>query len=347
VRKINHREWLRRSVVWLPVLAAILVTCCPGSTQAASDGFNIQVSPSPLVVQLTPGHAQTASVTVRNLSNHSETLLPRLNGFTLDPKNEKIDLTPSVPLGLGEWVSFKQSSLTIAPGGSQLLDVVFNTPDNVGFSYSLAITLTPADKLTANSGANYEASVAIFNLININRPDAKRELSIESFTADKSRYEYLPANFNLVVKNRGNVIDQPAGTIFIQREFGDNEPIASIPLNAANRYILPDTSRTLSSEWADGFPRYVTDGASKPKLEREWRNVGKLRIGKYTAKAVLTYNDGTRDIPLIASTTFWVLPWKLLGVSFVIGLLILTGLIAWVRLVLKGTKKVRTYAKRR
>ena len=344
----NHREWLRKYVVWLPVAVAILVAFYPGRTQAAGDGFNIQVSPSPLVVRLNPGQTQRATVTVRNLSNHSETLIPRLNGFTIDSKSEKIDLTSDVPLGLGDWITFAQGTLQLAPGASQTLDVVFRTPANVGFSYAVAITLNPADKAAVASGASYQASVAVFNLININRPDAKRELQITSFTSDKSRYEYLPASFNLSIKNKGNVIDQPTGNIFIQREFGDNEPIATIPLNKANRYVLPETTRTLTNEWADGFPRFIKDEATKKmNLRWEWRNIGKLRMGKYTAKAVLTYNDGQRDVPLIASTTFWVIPWKFILVFLVAGGLILTGMIAWIRLALLGTKKVRRYAKRR
>jgi hypothetical protein len=276
--------------------------------------------------------------------------VPRLNGFAMDPKSEKIDLKPEVPLGLGDWISFEQSSLVIPAGGSQVLDVVYTTPKNVGFSYSLAITLTPADKLQANQGANYQASVAVFNLININRADAKRELSINEFKTDKSRYEYLPAGFSLTVKNNGNVIDQPTGSIFIQREFSDDDPVATIPINAASSYILPDTSRTLKNQWTDGFPKYVTTkegGKDVTHLSWEWRNIGKLRMGKYTAKVVMTYNDGVRDVPLIASTTFWVIPWKFIIVSILIGGLIVTGLVAWGRLILQGTKKVRKYAKRK
>lgn len=347
----NHRRWLRKFRVWLP-LAAILIALYPLAAQAAdsaNDGFNIQVSPSPLSVKLKPGQRHTAVLTVRNLSSHSETLKPRLNGFSIDDRSEKIQLTPEVPLGLSEWISFKQSALTLAPGASQPLEIIYDTPKNVGFSYSLAITLNPSDRKPEQQGATYQAQVAVFNLINIDRPGAKRELAVKEFKTPKSRYEFLPATFELTLENKGNVIDQPVGNLFIQREFDDDRPIAAIPLNQANGYILPGLTRTFSSSWREGFPRYeaASDGSGKTRLSWNWRDIGSLRVGKYVAKVVLVYNDGARDVPIVASTTFWVIPWKLILATTIVGGLVVTGLVAWIRLILKGTNKVRKYAHRR
>ena len=344
---------MREGGAWLLVTVAMLTLLLPLAALAAEndgDGFNIQVSPSPLVVSLNPGERRTAIITVRNLSSHTETLTPQLNGFTIGADSEKIDLKSDVPLGLSKWISFTQKTLTIPAGDSQPLQVVYDTPRNVGFSYALAITLNQADKKTEASGATLKGSVAIFNLININRSDAKRELKIIDFKSDRGNYEYLPANFTLSVKNNGNVIDQPSGNIFVQRSFDDEEPITIIPVNQANAYILPDTTRKLSSEWQDGFPYYATsttDGKTATKLTWNWSDLSSLRIGKYVAKVVLVYNDGQRDIPLTASTTFWIIPWKLIIVGLVVGALVVSGLVAWTKLVMKGTKKVRGYARRK
>ncbi len=343
----NHLTWLRERRAWLLVGVAMLALLFPTSVRAAEDnGFNIQVSPSPLVITLTPGKRQTATITVRNLSTHPETLVPQLSGFSIGANSEKIDLKSEVPYGLDRWVSFKQSTLTIAPGGSQPLDVIYNTPTDVGFSYALAITLNQTGQKSVTQGAALKGSVTVFNLINIDRNDAKRQLSIEKFASNRSRYEYLPASFAITLKNAGNIIDQPQGNIFIQRSFDDAKPLATIPVNPASRYILPDTTRTLTAEWNDGFPHYVSkDGQSK--LSWQWNKLGSLRIGKYIAKIVIIYNDGQRDVPVTQSTSFWVIPWKLILGTLVIGGLVVTGLIAWIRLVVKGTSKVRKYAHRK
>lgn len=345
----NHiMLWLRRYTVWLLlVVVAILIAIFPGSSRAVDSGFNMQVSPSPLAVTLKPGQRQTATLTVRNLSNHPETVTPSLSGFIVDRASQKIELTSDMPLGLDTWISFKQPQLTIAPGASQPLEILYDTPANAGFSYALAITLNPSDKPAPTQGANIKASVAVFNLINIDRPGAKRQLQIDSFTSAKSRYEFLPAQFSLTLQNTGNVIDQPTGSLFIQRGFNDAEPIATIPINKANSYILPNTSRTLPGAWDGGFPRYIQSG-DKTVLRWDWKHASDLRFGKYVAKAVLVYNDGQRDVPLVASTTFWVIPWKLLLGTLVVGGLILTGMYAWGRAIFKGTKTVRKkYARRK
>jgi hypothetical protein len=302
-----------------------------------------------LTITLKPGEHQTAILTVRNLSSHAETLIPGLNSFTIDKDSEKIELSPSAPVNLRDWVKFKQQSLTIAPGASEQLDIVYDTPTNVGFSYAAAITLNPPNRNVSSQGATYKAAVAIFNLINIDRPDAKRQLTIESFSASKSLYEFLPATFNLKIRNNGNIIDQPSGNIFIQRSFNDSQPITTLSLNKGGNYILPTTSRSFTQAWEAGFPRYVTtkvDGVEKKHLSWDWHHLGDLRIGRYVAKVVMVYNDGQRDISVIASYSFWVVPWKLLLVTLAAAGLIITGVVAWARLILRGTKKVRGYAKR-
>lgn len=352
----NHQIWLRNvgrvrqksaTALWPLLLAATFIAVgSTGRIWAADNDFNIQVSPSPLTVTLSPGQHKTATLTVRNLTSHSETLVPSLNGFTIDSKSEKIELTPDVPLGLKEWISFKQQKLIIAPGASQPLDIIYSTPSDAGFSYALAITLNPPDRLPDNQGANFKPAVAVFNLINIDRADAKRQLEITNFTSSKSRYEYLPASFTLTLANKGNVIDQPTGNLFIQRSYTDSQPITTIPINSSNRYILPETTRAFTTTWGDGFPKYTTTSGDN-QLQWRWKDIDKLRMGRYVAKVVLIYNDGQRDIPLIASTTFWVIPWKLILVTLVVGVLVITGVVAWIRLVLKGTKRVQKYARRK
>lgn len=350
----NHPTWLQyvrgwgRAALLVPLFVAAVVLLTARS-QAADNAFNIQVSPSPLVVNLTPGQSHTATLTVRNLGTQAVNLTPSLSGVKTDAKHEHIELTDDIPLGLHAWISFKQSSLVLAPGQSLPLEITYNTPQDVGFSYILAIKLSSPTN-GATEGTSVEAQVAVFNLVTINRPDAKRELAIEQLKSTRSRYEFLPATFELTVKNNGNVIDQPSGTLFIQRSFNDNNPIAAIPINKAAGYILPESSRTFSNNWQEGFPAYTTyteAGVEKTKLTWDFSRFSNLRMGKYVAKAVLVYNDGQRDIPVVASTTFWVIPWRLLAVAVVLGGLVATGLVVWGRAVLKGTKKVSKYAARR
>jgi hypothetical protein len=83
------------------------------------------------------------------------------------------------------------------------------------------------------------------------------------------------------------------------------------------------------------------------RLSWDWKQLGSLRMGKYVAKVVIVYNDGQRDIPIVTSYTFWVIPWRLIFFTVLIGGMLVTGLVVWGRMIFKGTKQVRKYASRK
>ena len=346
----NHlRGWLQRFGVSLVVLISAVLMVAVSSPvyaqQSDDQEFDIQVTPATLPVTLKPNTVKKVTVGVRNLSNHSETLTPRLSGFKVDQRSQKITLDHKVPANMSAWVTFSDSQLSLKAGESKNLEITYDTPSNVGFSYTAAITLSRAGEDSAASGTNtsLRGTIAIFNLINIDRPGAKRELTIESLKSSQGTYEFLPGTFVLTVKNTGNVIDQPAGNVFIQRSAGDAEPITTLAINAEGSYILPGNTREITATWKDGFPSYVTKNGEK-HLVWNWRNANDLRFGRYIAKAVLVYNDGQRDVPVINSVSFWVLPWRIIIISLILIVVILMGLFGWGRLIAMGTKKVRRYA---
>ncbi|MBI2439487.1 MAG: hypothetical protein HYV45_02715, partial [Candidatus Moranbacteria bacterium] len=47
-------------------------------------------------------------------------------------------------------------------------------------------------------------------------------------------------------------------------------------------------------------------------LKWDWNDASKLRFGKYQAKLLLIYDDGTRDIPIEGMVSFWVVPWRII-----------------------------------
>lgn len=343
-------RWLDKSAICLLLLTLGILPVLGGSASAADNQeFNIQVSPSPLAVTLTPGQQHTATLNVRNLSSHNETLKPELTGFHLDKSTNKIELDKQAPANMGQWTHFAQSSLSLAPGAAGQIKIIYDTPKNVGFSYNAAITLSRANDLGAEPGANIKGKVVVFNLVNVSRPDAKRQLKITSLTTSRGSYEFLPAKLKLSVQNLGNVIDQPTGNLFIQRSFDDYQPLSSLNVNSMGGYILPGTTRVFDLEWKEGFPSYVAnkDAGGKSHLNWDWRHANQFRFGRYVAKAVIVYNDGQRDVPLIASVNFWVVPWRIVAVSVLVIVVLVMGLFGWGKVVASGTKKVKKYVLRK
>lgn len=289
--------------------------------------FSLQVTPSPLVTTVKPGQVKDVELKIRNAGTGTEELKIETRKFSVDRQTGKVALDDTAPSEIAQWVKFSAPTFKINPGEWYTQKVRLALPKESGFSYSLALIISRTNNVkSVESGRLIKGSVAVFTLINVDRPGAVRKLDISDFTTKQSVYEYLPAQFSMSFKNTGNTIVQPTGNIFIQRGSNDDKPIATLPVNDKGGYLLPDTPRTLDSTWNSGFPVIETstnsDGSESQQIKWDWSKLTNFRIGPYTAKLVAVYNDGIRDIPIEREVTFWVIPWRtILILAAVIGLL--------------------------
>ena len=305
-------------VRWGAVLAiaACLVTASAMVFAAtpASD-FYIQVSPSPLVTTVKPGQTQNLELKVRNSGTGTEELRIDPRRFSVDKTTGEVTLDDQTPSEIAKWISFSTPTFKIKPGEWTTLKVRISIPKEAGFSYSLALIINRTNNPTKiESGRLLRGSVAVFTLINVDKPGAVRKLDVSDFKTSQPLYEFLPAKFTVTFRNTGNTIVQPYGNIFVQRGANDTVPIATLPVNDKGGYLLPETPRTLQTEWNQGFPVPHTtvsaDGKENSELVWDWSKLTDFRIGQYTAKLVAIYNDGQRDVPIQRTITFWVLPWR-------------------------------------
>lgn len=318
-------------LLWSAVIILAGLSSVPVHVSAAGSDFSLQVSPSPLVETVKPGASSEADLQIRNTGTKSEELKMALRSFTMEQATGKVTIGNDAPKDVSSWVTFSDPDFTVAPGALFVQHVQFDVPSDAGFSYSFAITVSRAHPATGSAGkAAIEGSVAIFTLVSVDRPNATSKIDLLSFSSKKKVYEFLPSEFSLELKNNGNTIIQPTGNIFIQHT-AHSQPLATLPVNAKNAYFLPNISRTITSEWTDGFPVYKTDTNGKKHLVWDWGTLQKLRIGHYVAKAVVIYNDGSRDVPIQTTVGFWVIPWRLLFGLLVVAVLIITGLVTLLR----------------
>lgn len=338
------------SSVILGVVAGVLSITMVANVFAADEpqgDFSLQVSPSTLVTELKPGTDTTLELKIRNTSTSREDLKIETSKFKVDDATGEVRLDNSEPSEIAEWVTFGSPTFSIEPGEWFTQTIRVALPRDTGFSYSLALVISRAqDTATVESGRLLKGSLAVFTLINVDRPGATRELKVEDFSLSSGVYEYLPATMNIVFRNSGNTIVQPYGNVFIQRESDDTVPIATLPVNSTKGYILPGSARTITSEWTEGFPRYETvvndDGTTRTNEVWDWSRISDFRIGRYTAKLVAVYNDGQHDIPIEKEVSFWVIPWKILLGALLVLALTLFGVWTLVRkiwLVVKKGKK--------
>ena len=316
------------------ILTAVLAVACllgVGASSALlfaqdnqqSDGFSLQVTPSPIISTIEPGKNSEIEFKVKNGSAKPEKLKLELKSFEIDSVSTEVQIKDETPSEVKDFVSFSEPEFTAQPGEWFTQKLRVNTPRDAGFTYNFVILISRASAPEkVEGGSALEGSVAIFTLLSINRPDAIKKLEITSFSSPKKLYEYAPAKFDLVVKNTGNTFVQPEGNIFIGRSANEKVPISVIQINPGNGYTIPGSSRTLNSSWEDGFPRRNDKG----DLIWDWSKLSQIRLGKYTAVATVVYDDGQRDNVVTSTLSFWIIPWKILLGILLFLIILLVGI---------------------
>lgn len=264
-----------------------------------------------------------------------------IRAFKVNSQSGQIELSDSADPGIEKIVSFSSPTFKIDAGEWFTQKLTINVPEDSGFTYSFATTISRAEKPTPVEGSSsIEGSVAVFTLLSVDKPGAVRSFEVKDFFTDKKVYEYLPTNFSIKIKNTGNIIVQPNGNIFIQRNSDDEYPISTLTLNKEGGYIIPDSERTFNSSWDEGFPRFEKNANSdQSKLIWNFSDASKFRIGKYTAKLVAVYDDGERDVPIVGEVSFWIIPWKQILMIVIALLLMVFGAFYIIRGLLKSIKK--------
>lgn len=295
-----------------------------------SQGLNIEISPARLLLEGSPGKTIDATITVRNRNAGSEKL--KIEILKVKTNEDSLELiAPDKNDDFPSWVTFGIPIPFEAPFNQiQKVPITIKIPNTAAFAYDYAIVISQNSAPVVQPGTTQavEGKVAQFVLLDVIAPGAQRSAAITEFYASKSSYSFLPANLTTVVKNTGNLHVTPTGNIFIKNMSG--KQVAALDVNADKGTILPNMARKFENEWNQGFPYYKTEDG-KRKLVWNWQDITKFRFGKYTADLVLVYNDGKRDIPITATTTFWVIPWLLILILLVIIILIIVGMALIIR----------------
>jgi hypothetical protein len=280
-----------------------------------------------------PGTTVSANIKVKNEGTNTENIKVTLMKFKADP------ITGAPTLSEREqgdnyfdWVTFSQDRFELPVNEWKTITATFTVPDYASFGYYYAVVFTRAEENVAQAErqTTLVGGMATLVLLEAQVPNAKREVQVVDFSVNKSMFEFLPATFSIKLRNTGNVHVAPRGNIFISK--GDQKDVAILEVNQTKGSILPDSPREFKQQWSDAFPYYVDkqqdgktmlDEKNNPIQELKWNfgEVSKLRWGKYTAKLLLIYDDGKRDIPVESEVSFWVVPWRVIVYSILIPVL--------------------------
>lgn len=325
---------------------AVLQTA-PAQAVTADDGFNVITSPLPIKLATTPGKTVETELRIKNLRTQPEVIKVGLMKFGASGESGQPDLADlSSKDTYASWVHFSPAQFTAEPNVWKTVKMTINVPPEASLGYYLAVTFSRASQSKEKSASSVKGAVATLVLLDTKTGNEKFELQLVNFSTERGLYEYLPATFKVKVRNSGNIHIAPGGNIFIER---GGKPVDTLNFNSAGGSVLPNSNRIFTIPWDNGFPLYkdrlvngkpVPDEKARPKQDLTWNfsQANKFRIGHYSAKLLVVYDNGKQDVPLEATVGFWVLPWKLLLAGAVLVALIGFGIFAFARSVIRKTK---------
>lgn len=296
----------------------------------------IDLSLTPVFINLTtdPGKKTESTVKIRNNNpNQTEYLHIRIAKFTSEVGGERptiVDIGPEDEFA--RWISFNEDRFALAPLDTKVIKFTVSPPKNSALGYYYALVFERIEEnIPENKKDPYVVGAPVLPvLLDVKSPQATRDLSMVDVRTDKIFYEYLPVEFEVKVKNSGNIHVVPDGNIFI--DWGSKKDIAILSVNSSKSNILPQTTRVFTVGWNDGMivreeqrdeqNEFLRDkkGNKVIKTVTHFDKADRFRIGKYTAHVLLIYDNGQRDIPLEASLSFWVFPWKI--ILLILGIII-------------------------
>lgn len=330
----------------------------PLHAHAATDtSLNLVTSPLPISLSGPPNSTLTTDIRIKNGSTHDETLKVTLMKFSAYGDEGKPSIADRAKGDdYFDWVSFSPQTFDAPPNQWITVKMTVKLPPSAAFGYYYAAVFSRAGAPEKSSGRQnvIVGSTAVLALVEAQVPNAKRTANITSFSADQRFYEFLPATFKVKVHNSGNVHLIPTGNIYINR---GKKTVATLKVNAAQGNVLPNSNRVFTSIWNDGFPVYVQkesggqvvlDKDDKPVTDLKWdfSKASKLKFGHYTAHLLMAYDNGKQDVPLEAVVSFWVIPWRVIGVGLIIALFASVGMWSTGRSVARRTKSIRKTGKK-
>ena len=336
----------------MPLSAAAATSSSTNNSEPTSNpngAFDVVVSPSSQDLEVKPGETVTAKIQIRNEGLATEHIKVTLMKFGAAGANGTPQLNKLGPNDeFAQWASFSTTHFDAQPNVWTPITMTIAPPANAAFGYYYAVIFSRDNpKPSGTTGSNLLGSVASLVLLDVQAPGAVRHADIVNFSTSRNVYEFLPASFTVRMHNTGNVHVAPRGNIFVSKG-GKNLAILEVNLNEGN--VLPKSYRVFTANWADGRPVYkekvsngkvVLDKAGKPVMNLDWSNynMSKLRFGKYHAKLVMVYNNGSGDVEDIAQLNFWVIPWRILIIGLLTLALVIAGIWAVIIRPLRGRLK--------
>jgi len=319
----------------LVVGIAVVQPVRPASAASSGGSSALSIAPKKSYV-IEPGKDVKDSLVIRNIDSNNElNLTLRVIDFTYtdDTGSPKLFLAQNAPQTTWSLKPFLTvpESVTIPAGQSKTVNMSVTVPKNQGAGsyYSAIIYSTGTPDGSGNVGLNASGVTLVF----LNVPGKVKEgLTLEKFGAYHIATPQEPAGYMNVMakepqtmgytlKNSGNVVESPAGSITLTDMFGHQISIANV--NPNNSLALIGQTRTFTACIKLATKDVSLDDTTAPV--NSCTSPG-LWPGLYTAKLDFFYGqNGNLTQEVTGSSYFWYLPWW-----FIVLVLLALAIIAYI-----------------
>jgi len=314
---------MKRVIATFAIIAAALGAMLPMAASA------LTFSPPTFDFSANPGDVIDDAIRVYNEGFDPLTLRVQAVNFTAKPGDETDGIPEFYPAdeprdghGLAPWISFVNDEITVASGERGSLHFQIRVPSDAGPGSYFGAAVVTSETPKAEQGVGLVGNTAVLILLKVNG-DAVEDMKLTSFSVTPKISSSLPAEFEARVENLGTVHLRPFGDIRIKNMLG--RVVAVVPMNRAEyKSVLPGGARRYSARW---LKRELQDEATT------WeRQSGNFAFGRYTAELSMEY--GLQKTVVTARSTFWVIPWMVLGAALgglAVTLVLIVMFLRWYR----------------
>lgn len=264
----------------------------------------ITISPPTVEKKVNPADRKEGMLKVTNGSDISVTYKAVVRDFVVDNPDGiphvLVGDTLSTKYSASAWIGVSPDSFSLAPGKTQELTYYLQVPADArpGGHYA-AVVYEPQEQLSgAGVGAGVETHVGTLFYVRVNG-NIVENATVRSFTAP-SLQEYGPVTINTQIANYSDTDIRPIGTITVKNLLG--QTVDSQALQEHN--IYPEAARNFTNKIGEK----------------------KFMFGPYTATLNAKYGSNN-NLTLFASTSFMILPWKIVAIVLLVVIVIILFLI--------------------
>lgn len=283
----------------LPIgITALLVLAFIGTVSAQlTETRIITIVPPTVQKSLNPGEITEGTMKVINDSNETLTFKAAVRDFVVKDNQGTPDILPPNTLSnkysAAAWIGVDPSTFTIDPHQKQNLNFYLQVPADAkpGGHYAAVVYEPTSPVLIQGTGAGVNTQIGTLFYVDV-KGDIKEDARVVQFKTNGFS-EFGPVNLNTEILNLGDLHIKPQGVITVTDIFG--RKVEAKALEEHN--IFPEKTFLYTSS-----------------LGSRWM------IGRYTAKLTATYGKAN-NLPLVATVSFVVFPWKLATVMALLAII--------------------------